>query len=87
MSMVFFGRIRPKPVYIRLTPAWTPTAPGPNRGGREPTRDSWLALLRTWYQRHRSRILLSELDDRLLKDIGLTYYEAEHEANKPFWRP
>jgi hypothetical protein len=23
----------------------------------------------------------------LLKDIGLTYTQAEHEANKPFWRP
>jgi uncharacterized protein YjiS (DUF1127 family) len=87
MSMVFFGRISPKPVYISLTPAWAPTARGPNRGGREPPRDSQLALLRAWCQRHRSSILLSELDDRLLKDIGLTYYEAEHEANKPFWRP
>ena len=87
MSMIFFGKMPPKPVDTSLTLKWTPTAPGPNREGREPTRSSWLALVRTWYQRRRSRILLSQFDDRLLKDVGLTYYEAEHEANKPFWRP
>ena len=87
MSMVFFGKIPPKPVNTSLTPVWAPTAPGPSSEGREPTRDSWLPLLHTWYQRRRSRILLSQLDDRLLKDVGLTYCEAEHEANKPFWRP
>jgi len=79
--MVFFGKIPPKPVNR------TPIGPGPNREGLEPTRDSRLALLRTWYQRRRARILLSQLDDRLLKDVGLTYYEAEHEVSKPFWRP
>jgi uncharacterized protein YjiS (DUF1127 family) len=87
MSMVFLGKMLPKPVDTSLTLEWTPTAARSNREGREPPRDSWLALLRTWYQRRRSRILLSQLDDRSLKDIGLTYYEAEHEANKPFWRP
>jgi uncharacterized protein YjiS (DUF1127 family) len=87
MSMVFFGKVPPKPVNTSLTLEWTPTASGPNGEGRETRRDSWLPLLRTWYQRHRSRILLSQLDDRSLKDFSLTYYEAEHEANKPFWRP
>ena len=86
MSVVFFGKVPPKPVNTSLTLEWTPTAARPNREGRPP-RDSWLALLRTWYQRRRSRILLSQLDGRSLRDIGLTYYEAEHEANKPFWRP
>jgi len=86
MSMVFFGKIPPKPVNTSLT-LESPTGPGPNREGLESTRDSWLALPRTWYQRRRSRILLSQLDDRLLKDVGLTYYEAKHEVNKPFWRP
>jgi uncharacterized protein YjiS (DUF1127 family) len=87
MSMVFFGKMPPKPGNTNLTLEWTPTTPGPNREGRGPTQDSWFAPLRTWYQRRCSRILLSQLDDRLLKDIGLTYTQAEHEANKPFWRP
>jgi uncharacterized protein YjiS (DUF1127 family) len=47
----------------------------------------WLAWLQEWRRRHRSRTSLSELNDRMLKDIGVTYAEAEHEANKPFWLP
>jgi uncharacterized protein YjiS (DUF1127 family) len=27
------------------------------------------------------------LDDRLLRDVGLSRAEAEREAHKPFWRP
>ena len=33
----------------------------------------------------RTRRILSEMDPRLLKDIGVSYAEAEAEANKPFW--
>ena len=28
---------------------------------------------------------MAELDARMLKDIGVSYAEAEAEANKPFW--
>ena len=47
-----------------------------------------LSNLRTWHvqQRHRSRQLLACMDARALRDIGLTYADAEEEANKPFWR-
>jgi uncharacterized protein YjiS (DUF1127 family) len=27
-----------------------------------------------------------EMDDRQLKDIGITREQAEHEARKPFWK-
>jgi uncharacterized protein YjiS (DUF1127 family) len=30
--------------------------------------------------------LLCELDDHILKDIGLTRDEIRHETWKPFWR-
>jgi len=39
-------------------------------------------MWRTWQSRRR----ITELDARLLKDIGISYADAEREANKPFWR-
>lgn len=35
--------------------------------------------------KQRSRRHLAELDDRLLKDIGISRKQAEHEAQKSFW--
>ena len=37
-------------------------------------------------QRQRGRRTLRELDDRLLKDIGMTRAEAERAAGKWFWQ-
>lgn len=44
------------------------------------------ARLRLWYRRARQRRQLLQLDERLLRDIGVTVDEARHEAAKPFWR-
>jgi uncharacterized protein YjiS (DUF1127 family) len=44
------------------------------------------ATLRVWCSRHRQRSALGELDDHLLKDIGVTRDEALRETAKPFWR-
>jgi uncharacterized protein YjiS (DUF1127 family) len=38
------------------------------------------------WQRHRSRQRIARLDADMLKDIGVSFSEAEAEANKPFWR-
>jgi uncharacterized protein YjiS (DUF1127 family) len=44
------------------------------------------AALREWRRRRNSRRELARLDERMLRDIGLTRVEAHHEINKPFWR-
>lgn len=44
------------------------------------------ATLREWRRRSRDRAQLTVLDDRMLRDIGLTRADAEFLANKPFWR-
>jgi len=44
------------------------------------------ARLREWRRRARERADLASLDDRSLRDIGLTRADAQFLANKPFWR-
>jgi len=48
----------------------------------------WLGpgYLPPWPERIISRHLLCDLDDHLLKDIGLTRAEVAFSACKPFWR-
>jgi len=36
--------------------------------------------------RSRDRHALAAMSDRSLRDIGLTRYDADWEASKPFWR-
>ena len=42
-------------------------------------------LLCIWALRRRDRLTLAELDDRLLRDIGIDRHEALREAARPFW--
>ncbi len=43
-------------------------------------------LLLRWQSRASERHALGDLDDRMLKDIGLTRTQADQESRKPFWR-
>jgi uncharacterized protein YjiS (DUF1127 family) len=45
-----------------------------------------LATVREWRRRAHDRAELAKLDDRMLRDIGLTPTDAEFLSSKPFWR-
>ena len=53
-------------------------------------RSDWVlgvtGLIEGWIERYRQRRALLELSDHMLKDIGISRVEAEHEGRKPFWR-
>ncbi len=53
--------------------------------GRQVRASIWCRVQEAW-RRYRSRQALAQLDARLLRDIGVTFAEAENEVNKPFWR-
>jgi uncharacterized protein YjiS (DUF1127 family) len=46
-----------------------------------------LEQLVIWQERADQRHALSELNEHLLKDIGISASEAYREARKPFWMP
>jgi uncharacterized protein YjiS (DUF1127 family) len=57
----------------------------PTRHSRADNLLSWRGIHAAW-RRYCSRQHIAELDGHLLKDIGVSFAEAEAEANKPFWR-
>lgn len=51
-------------------------------------RSRIIGILRTmsrWVDRSNQRHALAELDDHLLRDVGLSRSAARREATKPFW--
>ena len=68
-------------------------APQPRVSGREFARTlqrfaaQVLATVLEWQERARQRYRLAELDDRMLKDIGLTRADVANEVSKSFWTP
>ena len=61
-----------------------PAVRGP--GPRQSSFARAMAVLRTWLRRSRGRDDLAELDEHLLRDIGLTRSEVENERSKFFWQ-
>jgi uncharacterized protein YjiS (DUF1127 family) len=45
-----------------------------------------VGLVELWLQRRGQRRTLLELNDHMLKDIGISRCEAMLEGRKPFWR-
>jgi uncharacterized protein YjiS (DUF1127 family) len=46
-----------------------------------------LSRFRDWRKRARSRHLLLQLDDRMLRDVGLSRSDVDRECAKHFWQP
>jgi uncharacterized protein YjiS (DUF1127 family) len=44
------------------------------------------AVLREWRRRSRDRAALAMLDDRMLRDIGISRVDVWQEVDKPFWK-
>jgi len=47
---------------------------------------SVVGVLRRWRQREWERAVLAALDERSLRDIGISRTEVWAEVSKPFWR-
>ena len=52
----------------------------------KPLLQACLVRIAAWSARARERRMLAWLDDRSLKDIGVSRADARREAAKPFWR-
>jgi len=76
------------PTFDLLLPPQSYTTWRPARPAGRSIRPLSMALrvVAFWIQRARQRRALAQLDDRLLRDIGITRYEATRESEKPFWR-
>ena len=48
-------------------------------------RRSFLGLIDGLFALRRQRIQLAEMDDRILRDIGISRSEALREADRPVW--
>ncbi len=55
------------------------------RGRRRASLSDVVDLIFMWQERVRTRRHLHELDEHMLRDIGLSRGDALHEASKPFW--
>lgn len=81
-TLVSDGAARAVPSAPHAAPLGTPGQPAP-----QTPRTGLIALVRAEWRRYRSRTMLAQLDDYMLKDIGVTRAEAQFEAGKPFWTP
>ena len=66
----------------------SPPLPLPMRRSARPLAAGLRALagrLWRWYDLFRQRRALARLDERMLRDIGITRLDARREALRPFW--
>ena len=61
-----------------------PAIAAPGSRGRFLT--ALLTRFAEWQERAEQRAHLAGMDERMLKDIGVSQVDAVHEATKPFWK-
>ena len=68
--------------------ARTTFTPAPFPGRRSFPFIAWVRsrLLARWYDRHLQRRDLSEIDEHLLRDLGLAPEDVRRECAKSFWQ-
>ncbi len=87
------GRLgRPVSDLQRQSGRATASTSGPRlRPGSGVVARSWLIraldALALWQERAAGRAHLAQMDERMLKDMGVGRAEADREAHKPFWQP
>lgn len=70
-----------------LIPATGPTPTSALRSPRVRAMQIVADLAILWLERGRQRRALQRLDDRMLRDVGLSRADVGRETDKPFWRP
>jgi uncharacterized protein YjiS (DUF1127 family) len=45
-----------------------------------------ISKINLWHMRYRTRQELARFSDQMLQDIGVSRYDANQEADKPFWK-
>ena len=68
---------------VAMTTAISPVADRTANRQSLPVR-AWY-LIERWMELARQRQQLAALDDRMLKDIGISRATAQSEARRPFW--
>ncbi len=63
-----------------------PTGVKPRLSRKQLAYPRWMQTLWKWSERSRQRRDLAALDDRLLKDVGISPHDAAREIANPFWR-
>ncbi len=67
---------------LAVLPAYAPALPE-----RRPSALARaVATIVQWRRRAAGRRALAEMSPRMLADIGVSRFEAQEEASKPFWR-
>jgi len=73
-------------MYSNPTLTSNPVNDAPSQGGIGAIMSGLFDTLYRWQAQARERRILAEMDQHMLKDIGLTRADVAMEIDKPFWQ-